>query len=170
VFTPPFQCNISLGAFVCFIASNAEALDFIMTSGLLPQTFEFCLFKLLSNLNLLEHCSFNETLLLLSTMASCSMLARLRKKMGWGYYNTELPTLPAVNLFIYLQRIGQLSSMFFFYKGSILLNNCTLSCIFCQAITGDSILLKFEKARCALQESLRRVEDIVAQAIGCQVL
>ncbi|KAK9088376.1 hypothetical protein Scep_027458 [Stephania cephalantha] len=38
------------------------------------------------------------------------------------------------------------------------------------AITGDSIVLKFEKARSALEESLRRVEDIVPQAIGCQVL
>ncbi|KAK9162320.1 hypothetical protein Syun_003222 [Stephania yunnanensis] len=37
------------------------------------------------------------------------------------------------------------------------------------AITGDSIVLKFEKARSALEESLRRVEDIVPQAIGCQV-
>lgn len=30
--------------------------------------------------------------------------------------------------------------------------------------------MKFEKARCALQESLRRVEDIVPQEIGCQVI
>ncbi|KAK9148525.1 hypothetical protein Scep_007282 [Stephania cephalantha] len=36
------------------------------------------------------------------------------------------------------------------------------------AITGDSIVLKFEKARSALEESLRLVEDIVPQAIGCQ--
>ncbi|KAK9162674.1 hypothetical protein Syun_003576 [Stephania yunnanensis] len=39
-----------------------------------------------------------------------------------------------------------------------------------KAITGDSIVLKFEKARSALEESLKRVEDIVPQAIGCQVL
>ncbi|KAK9163749.1 hypothetical protein Syun_004651 [Stephania yunnanensis] len=39
-----------------------------------------------------------------------------------------------------------------------------------KAITGDSIVLKFEKARSALEESLRRVEDIVQRAIGCQVL
>lgn len=39
-----------------------------------------------------------------------------------------------------------------------------------QAITGDSVLLKFEKARCALMDSLRRVEDIVPQSIGCQVI
>ena len=38
-----------------------------------------------------------------------------------------------------------------------------------QAITGDSVVLKFDKARCALQDSLKRVEDIVPQAIGCQV-
>jgi hypothetical protein len=37
------------------------------------------------------------------------------------------------------------------------------------AITGDSVVLKFDKARCALQDSLRRVEDIVPQAIGCQI-
>lgn len=39
-----------------------------------------------------------------------------------------------------------------------------------QAITGDSVLLKFEKAKCALIDSLRRVEDIVPQSIGCQVM
>lgn len=38
-----------------------------------------------------------------------------------------------------------------------------------QAITGDSVLLKFGKARSALVESLRGVEDIVPQSIGCQV-
>ncbi|KAG9150633.1 hypothetical protein Leryth_008093 [Lithospermum erythrorhizon] len=37
------------------------------------------------------------------------------------------------------------------------------------AITGDSIVLKFEKARCALEDSLKRVEDIVPQSIGCQI-
>jgi hypothetical protein len=39
-----------------------------------------------------------------------------------------------------------------------------------QAITGDSVLLKFEKARSALVDSLRRVEDIVPESIGCQVV
>ena len=39
-----------------------------------------------------------------------------------------------------------------------------------QAITGDSVVLKFEKARCALGESLRRVKEIVPQDIGCQVI
>ena len=29
--------------------------------------------------------------------------------------------------------------------------------------------MKFEKAKCALVESLRRVEDIVPQSISCQV-
>jgi hypothetical protein len=37
------------------------------------------------------------------------------------------------------------------------------------AVTGDSVLTKFEKAKCALEDSLRRVEDIVPQSIGCQV-
>ena len=41
--------------------------------------------------------------------------------------------------------------------------------VFMQAITGDSVALKFEKARCALADSLRRVEDIVPQTIGVQV-
>ena len=39
-----------------------------------------------------------------------------------------------------------------------------------QAITGDSIVLKFEKARCSLEDSLRRVNDIVPQAIGSEVI
>ncbi|KAK1377342.1 RING-type E3 ubiquitin transferase [Heracleum sosnowskyi] len=38
------------------------------------------------------------------------------------------------------------------------------------AITGDSVVLKFEKARSALEDGLRRVEDIVPQAIGCQIV
>ncbi|KAL3655958.1 U-box domain-containing protein 45 [Castilleja foliolosa] len=37
------------------------------------------------------------------------------------------------------------------------------------AITGDSVVLKFEKARCALEDGLNRVEDIVPQAIGVQI-
>lgn len=39
-----------------------------------------------------------------------------------------------------------------------------------QAITGDSVVQKFEKARSALEDSLIRVEDIVPQSIGAQVL
>lgn len=38
-----------------------------------------------------------------------------------------------------------------------------------QAITGDSVFSKFEKTRSALEDSLRRVEDIVPQSIGSQV-
>uniref|UniRef100_A0A7N0UWP8 RING-type E3 ubiquitin transferase n=1 Tax=Kalanchoe fedtschenkoi TaxID=63787 RepID=A0A7N0UWP8_KALFE len=38
------------------------------------------------------------------------------------------------------------------------------------AITGDSVLSKFEKSRYALEDSLRRVEDIVPPSIGCQLL
>ncbi|XP_025682922.1 probable pre-mRNA-splicing factor ATP-dependent RNA helicase DEAH4 [Arachis hypogaea] len=37
-----------------------------------------------------------------------------------------------------------------------------------QAITADSILLKFERAKCSLKDGLKRVEDIVPQSIGCQ--
>ncbi|XP_059291865.1 U-box domain-containing protein 6-like isoform X1 [Lycium ferocissimum] len=37
------------------------------------------------------------------------------------------------------------------------------------AITGNSVVVKFERARFALNDSLRRVEDIVPQAIGCQI-
>ncbi|KAL5583042.1 hypothetical protein UlMin_015484 [Ulmus minor] len=38
------------------------------------------------------------------------------------------------------------------------------------AITGDNVLTKFEKARCALQDGLRCVDDIVPQSIGSQIL
>ncbi|XP_038885198.1 U-box domain-containing protein 45-like isoform X4 [Benincasa hispida] len=37
-----------------------------------------------------------------------------------------------------------------------------------KAITGDSVLSKFEKVKKALQDSLKRVEDIVPQSIGYQ--
>ncbi|KAL3649872.1 U-box domain-containing protein 6 [Castilleja foliolosa] len=37
------------------------------------------------------------------------------------------------------------------------------------AITGDSVVLKFERARCALEDGLNRVEDVVSQAIGVQI-
>lgn len=53
---------------------------------------------------------------------------------------------------------------------------CALECFtnriipFMQAITGDAVHLKFEKARRALEDSLRRVVDIVPQSIGCQVI
>lgn len=39
-----------------------------------------------------------------------------------------------------------------------------------QAITGDSVVLKIERARSALIDSLRRLEEIVPLDIGCQVL
>ena len=39
-----------------------------------------------------------------------------------------------------------------------------------QAITGDAVLLKFEKTKSALIDSLRRVEDIVPSSIGSQVM
>jgi hypothetical protein len=39
-----------------------------------------------------------------------------------------------------------------------------------QAITGDSVLIKFEKAKCAIVDSLKLVEDIVSQSIACQVI
>ncbi|KAL6569223.1 hypothetical protein OROHE_003504 [Orobanche hederae] len=37
------------------------------------------------------------------------------------------------------------------------------------AITGDSVVLKFGRARCALEDGLKRVEDIVPHAIGVQI-
>ncbi|CAA7027577.1 unnamed protein product [Microthlaspi erraticum] len=38
------------------------------------------------------------------------------------------------------------------------------------AITGDDVLLKFEKAKTALIDSLKRVEDIVPSSIGSQIV
>ncbi|WOL02520.1 hypothetical protein Cni_G11239 [Canna indica] len=38
-----------------------------------------------------------------------------------------------------------------------------------KAITADSVLTKFENVRLSLEESLGRVEDIVLEAIGCQL-
>ena len=38
-----------------------------------------------------------------------------------------------------------------------------------QAITAETVLLKFEKSRSQLQESLRRVESIVTEDIGHKV-
>ncbi|XP_006845220.2 U-box domain-containing protein 45 [Amborella trichopoda] len=55
-------------------------------------------------------------------------------------------------------------------KSKNLLQHCSDCSKLYLAITSDSVLLKFEKARCALEQSLRRVEDIVPQAIGCQIL
>lgn len=39
-----------------------------------------------------------------------------------------------------------------------------------QAITADAVLLKFEKAKVALKDSLKQVDDIVPRSIGCQVI
>lgn len=54
-------------------------------------------------------------------------------------------------------------------KAGGLLQHCSECSKLYLAITGDSIVLKFDKAKCMLIDSLRRVEDIVPQSIGCQV-
>lgn len=54
-------------------------------------------------------------------------------------------------------------------KAKNVLHHCSVCSKLYLAVTGDSVLLKFEKAKCALEDSLRRVEDIVPQSIGCQV-
>lgn len=54
-------------------------------------------------------------------------------------------------------------------KSKNVLQHCSECSKLYLAITGDSVLLKFEKARCALEDSLRRVDDIVAQSIGSQI-
>ncbi|PKA66133.1 U-box domain-containing protein 6 [Apostasia shenzhenica] len=55
-------------------------------------------------------------------------------------------------------------------KSKNLLQHCSDCSKLYLAITGDSILMKFEKARCSLQESLTKVQEIVPQAVGCQVM
>ncbi|XP_020585586.1 U-box domain-containing protein 6-like [Phalaenopsis equestris] len=55
-------------------------------------------------------------------------------------------------------------------KSKNILQHCSECSKLYLAITGDSILMKFEKARCALQESLMNAQDIVPQAIGCQIM
>ncbi|GLU21819.1 hypothetical protein SLE2022_379350 [Rubroshorea leprosula] len=55
-------------------------------------------------------------------------------------------------------------------KTKNILQHCSECSKLYLAITGDSILLKFEKAKYALIDSLRRVEDIVTQSIGSQIL
>ncbi|KAL6969296.1 U-box domain-containing protein 45 [Sarracenia purpurea var. burkii] len=54
-------------------------------------------------------------------------------------------------------------------KAKNILQHCCECSKLYLAITGDSVVLKFEKARCALQDSLRRVKDIVPQPIGGQL-
>ncbi|CAN0929250.1 U-box domain-containing protein 6 [Linum grandiflorum] len=55
-------------------------------------------------------------------------------------------------------------------KAKNVLQHCSECSKLYLAITGDSVLLKFEKARSSLVDGLRRVEDIVPQSIGCQIL
>ncbi|XP_044494011.1 U-box domain-containing protein 6-like [Mangifera indica] len=55
-------------------------------------------------------------------------------------------------------------------KAKNILQHCSECSKLYLAITGDSVLLKFERARAALVQSLRRVEDIVPQSIRCQIL
>ncbi|KAK9707543.1 hypothetical protein RND81_07G204100 [Saponaria officinalis] len=54
-------------------------------------------------------------------------------------------------------------------KARNLLQHCSECSKLYLAITGDSVVLKFEKTKCTLIDSLRRVEDIVPQSIGCQI-
>lgn len=54
-------------------------------------------------------------------------------------------------------------------KTKTLLQHCAECSKLYLAITGDSVVLKFEKARSALEDGLRRVEDIVPQTIGSQI-
>ncbi|KOM25465.1 hypothetical protein LR48_Vigan102s012300 [Vigna angularis] len=54
-------------------------------------------------------------------------------------------------------------------KTKNVLRHCSESSKLYLAITADSVLLKFEKAKCALGDSLNGVKDIVPQSIGCQI-
>lgn len=54
-------------------------------------------------------------------------------------------------------------------KTKTILQHCAECSKLYLAITGDSVVMKFEKARCALEDSLKRVEDIVPPAIGSQI-
>ncbi|MBA0760096.1 hypothetical protein Gotri_022877 [Gossypium trilobum] len=55
-------------------------------------------------------------------------------------------------------------------KAKNVLQHCSTCSKLYLAITGDSVLLKFQRAKCALIDSLKRVEDMVPQSIGCQIL
>ncbi|URE35089.1 U-box domain-containing protein [Musa troglodytarum] len=55
-------------------------------------------------------------------------------------------------------------------KAKCLLQHCSECSKLYLAITGDSIVTKFEKAKCVLQESLRHVEEIVPEPIRCQII
>ncbi|XP_016180828.1 U-box domain-containing protein 6-like [Arachis ipaensis] len=54
-------------------------------------------------------------------------------------------------------------------KSKNVLQHCSECSKLYLAITGDAVLQKFEKAKSALVDSLKLVEDIVPQSIGCQV-
>ncbi|GAB2248177.1 hypothetical protein Droror1_Dr00008059 [Drosera rotundifolia] len=54
-------------------------------------------------------------------------------------------------------------------KAKNILQHCSECSKLYLAITADSVLLKFERAKSALADSLRRVEDIVPQSIGRQI-
>ncbi|KAL8218860.1 hypothetical protein R6Q57_022233 [Mikania cordata] len=54
-------------------------------------------------------------------------------------------------------------------KTKMVLQHCAECSKIYLAITGDAVVLKFERARLALEDGLRRVEDIVPQTIGCQI-
>ncbi|XP_052206146.1 U-box domain-containing protein 6-like [Diospyros lotus] len=54
-------------------------------------------------------------------------------------------------------------------KTKNILQHCSECSKLYLAITGDSVVLKFEKARSALDDSLRQVQDIVPQAIVSQI-
>ncbi|KAG2318849.1 hypothetical protein Bca52824_012062 [Brassica carinata] len=55
-------------------------------------------------------------------------------------------------------------------KAKNILQHCSECSKLYLAITGDAVLLKFEKTKSALIDSLRRVEDIVPSSIGSQIL
>lgn len=55
-------------------------------------------------------------------------------------------------------------------KAKTLLQHCADCSKLYLAITGDSILIRFEKAKHALDNSLRRVESIVPQILGQQIV
>ncbi|CAN6823966.1 unnamed protein product [Brassica oleracea] len=55
-------------------------------------------------------------------------------------------------------------------KAKNILQHCSECSKLYLAITGEAVLLKFEKTKSALIDSLRRVEDIVPSSIGSQIL
>uniref|UniRef100_A0A804UHR6 RING-type E3 ubiquitin transferase n=1 Tax=Zea mays TaxID=4577 RepID=A0A804UHR6_MAIZE len=55
-------------------------------------------------------------------------------------------------------------------KAKGLLQHCADCSRLYLAITSETVLLKFEKSRSQLQESLRRIESIVTEDIGCKIV